>query len=128
MAEPSPTPHPTADAEPVPNGTSVDVEMKEESAIEQTPQPAAVQTPTHPTSHPTATHTPTRNSPHPSAPQTAAPDKPNLHGSSTRMYLNQNVTPYLLEAMKHLATMEPQKPLKWLSEYLAEKSLEVEGP
>jgi COMPASS component SDC1 len=29
--------------------------------------------------------------------------------------------------MKHLATQEPEKPLKWLSEFLAAKSAEVEG-
>jgi COMPASS component SDC1 len=43
------------------------------------------------------------------------------------VYLNQNVTPHLLEAMKHLATTEPEKPLKWLSEFLAMKSQEIEG-
>jgi COMPASS component SDC1 len=43
------------------------------------------------------------------------------------VYLNQNVTPHLLEAMKHLATTEPEKPLKWLSEFLAMKSAELEG-
>jgi COMPASS component SDC1 len=49
------------------------------------------------------------------------------HGSPTRVYLNQRVTPHLLEAMKHLATAEPEKPLKWLSEFLAMKSEEIEG-
>jgi len=43
------------------------------------------------------------------------------------VYLNQHVTPHLLEAMKNLATLEPEKPLKWLSEYLAQKSAEIEG-
>jgi COMPASS component SDC1 len=43
------------------------------------------------------------------------------------VYLNQNVTPHLLEAMKHLATNEPEKPLKFLSEFLANKSREIEG-
>ncbi|KAI8940089.1 hypothetical protein NX059_003807 [Plenodomus lindquistii] len=68
-----------------------------------------------------------RNSPHPIA-QPQAPTQPIPHGSPTRVYLNQNVTPYLLEAMKHLATTEPDKPLKWLSEFLAKKSAEIEGP
>ncbi|KAF2855471.1 hypothetical protein T440DRAFT_504127 [Plenodomus tracheiphilus IPT5] len=67
-----------------------------------------------------------RNSPHPSAPA-QAPTQPIPHGSPTRVYLNQNVTPHLLEAMKHLATTEPEKPLKWLSEFLARKSAEIEG-
>jgi COMPASS component SDC1 len=43
------------------------------------------------------------------------------------VYLNQYVTPHLLEAMKHLATTEPDKPLKFLSEFLAQKSAELEG-
>jgi len=30
--------------------------------------------------------------------------------------------------MKHLVTQEPDKPLKWLAEFLAEKSKEIEGP
>jgi len=29
--------------------------------------------------------------------------------------------------MKHLAVYEPEKPLKWLSEFLEKKSKEVEG-
>jgi COMPASS component SDC1 len=51
------------------------------------------------------TPTTTRNSPHPSAPS-QAPTQPWPHGSPTRVYLNQHVTPHLLEAMKHLATNE----------------------
>ncbi|KAF2468039.1 uncharacterized protein BDR25DRAFT_232313, partial [Lindgomyces ingoldianus] len=102
------------------------------------PLPPTISTPTHqqtsytsaPTAAVTPTHTstPTRNSPHPSAPQPSAPTQPNPHGSPTRVYLNQNVTPHLLEAMKHLVTVEPDKPLKWLSEFLAQKSAEIEGP
>jgi COMPASS component SDC1 len=29
--------------------------------------------------------------------------------------------------MKYLATHEPEKPLKWLAEFLAQKSDEIEG-
>jgi COMPASS component SDC1 len=57
----------------------------------------------------------------------AKPDKPVAHGGPTRQYLNQNVTPHLLEAMKHLAAHEPDKPLLWLSEFLRDRSKEVEG-
>ncbi|CAN9397993.1 unnamed protein product [Alternaria alternata] len=78
--------------------------------------------PTAPTPTPAAS---SRNSPHPTA---QAPTQPIPHGSPTRVYLNQHVTPHLLEAMKHLATTEPEKPLKWLSEFLAQKSREIEGP
>jgi COMPASS component SDC1 len=83
------------------------------------PTPAPVVQPPPPVS--------SRNSPHPSAPAQQAPTQPIPHGSPTRVYLNQNVTPHLLEAMKHLATTEPEKPLKWLSEFLAMKSAELEG-
>jgi len=73
------------------------------------------------------THTPpARSSPHP-PPAAAPPSQANPHGSPTRIFLNQNVTPYLLEGMKHLAVNEPEKPLKWLSEFLEKKSKEVEG-
>jgi COMPASS component SDC1 len=44
-----------------------------------------------------------------------------------RVYLNQKVTPYLLDGMKQLTVEEPEKPLKWLAEYLERKSREVEG-
>ncbi|EOD50520.1 putative compass complex subunit protein [Neofusicoccum parvum] len=54
------------------------------------------------------------------------PTQPNPHGSATRVYLNQNVTPHLLEGMKRVALLEPEKPLKWLSDFLAEKSREHE--
>ncbi|PSK60514.1 hypothetical protein B9Z65_664 [Elsinoe australis] len=57
----------------------------------------------------------------------ALPEKPAAHGSPTRVYLNQNITPHLLEGMKYLAAYEPEKPLKWLSEFLAKKSAELEG-
>lgn len=55
------------------------------------------------------------------------PEKPVAHGGPTRQYLNQNVTPHLLEAMKYLAAYEPEKPLLWLSEFLRDRSKEVEG-
>ncbi|KAI1542055.1 Dpy-30 multi-domain protein [Pyrenophora tritici-repentis] len=76
----------------------------------QAPPPAAPSAPTLPTA-PTPTPASSRNSPHPPA---QAPTQPIPHGSPTRVYLNQHVTPHLLEAMKHLATTEPDKPLKWL--------------
>lgn len=57
----------------------------------------------------------------------APPERPNAHGAPTRVYLNQNVTPHLLEGMKYLAAYEPEKPLKWLSDFLAKRSAEIEG-
>lgn len=78
-----------------------------------TPPPAATAPLTRPSSIPPASFAP--------------PEKPNPHGSPTRVYLNQNVTPHLLEGMKYLAANEPEKPLKWLSEFLAKRSAEMEG-
>ena len=76
--------------------------------------------------------TPTANTPRPGSipppPVTARPDKPVAHGGPTRQFLNQNITPHLLEGMKYLAVYEPEKPLLWLSEFLKDRSKEVEGP
>ncbi|KAJ4372225.1 hypothetical protein N0V83_003999 [Neocucurbitaria cava] len=158
MAEPSPNPaapQATEPTEPIQvNGVdttqNADVIMADSSAPHQptvstqppTPQ-AAAQTPSStpsaplaplapvaPPQPPAAVSTSSRtHSPHPQQQQqAAAPTQPIPHGSPTRVYLNQHVTPHLLEAMKHLATAEPDKPLKWLSEFLAVKSAEIEGP
>ncbi|KAG9204081.1 hypothetical protein G6514_001718 [Epicoccum nigrum] len=97
-------------------------EPQTESQPTPTPAPASAPTPS-PAPAATAPAS-SRNSPHP---QQQAPTQPIPHGSPTRVYLNQNVTPHLLEAMKHLATNEPEKPLKFLSEFLANKSREIEG-
>ncbi|KJX92592.1 dpy-30 domain-containing protein [Zymoseptoria brevis] len=55
------------------------------------------------------------------------PEKPVAHGGPTRQFLNANLTPHLLEGMKYVAAYEPEKPLMWLSEFLAQRSKEVEG-
>ncbi|KAF1839981.1 uncharacterized protein K460DRAFT_371939 [Cucurbitaria berberidis CBS 394.84] len=146
MTEPSPVPAPqTAETEPVlVNGLEsqgVDVVMADSSAQHQlSPNPTLTHAPQPslqpsvstqpPTPQPAPTPAPpaaasSRNSP---LPTQQAPTQPIPHGSPTRVYLNQHVTPHLLEAMKHLATTEPDKPLKWLSEFLAMKSAEIEGP
>ncbi|KAF2627788.1 hypothetical protein BU25DRAFT_490960 [Macroventuria anomochaeta] len=147
MPEPTPEAAPqVAGTEPTPitNGTtateaadvtmadSTEIPISTESQPQTAPLPEAQPAPTPaPVSAPTPTPAPTapassRNSPHPTAPQ-QAPTQPVPHGSPTRVYLNQHVTPHLLEAMKHLATNEPEKPLKFLSEFLAMKSAEIEG-
>ena len=78
-----------------------------------------------------AAATPTANTPRPGSipppPVTARPDKPVAHGGPTRQFLNQNITPHLLEGMKYLAVYEPEKPLLWLSEFLKDRSKEIEG-
>ncbi|PVI08169.1 hypothetical protein DM02DRAFT_608247 [Periconia macrospinosa] len=146
MAEPLPTPaEPIEQAEapapavaepPLDNGTAAivtapvpDVEMADSNPTptEPTPQVPTVATPVAAaTPTPAAAPTPSRNSPHPST-SSQAPTQPYPHGSPTRVYLNQHVTPHLLEAMKHLAATEPEKPLKYLSDFLAQKSAELEG-
>ncbi|KAH7076928.1 hypothetical protein BKA63DRAFT_565296 [Paraphoma chrysanthemicola] len=138
MTEPSPNPaSELADPEPTPiaNGTPIptDIEMTDSLPIQEAPPTPNLQ-PTVQTATPTPAPAPqqappasSRNSPHPSAPVQQAPTQPIPHGSPTRVYLNTHVTPHLLEAMKHLATTEPEKPLKWLSEFLAAKSAEIEG-
>jgi COMPASS component SDC1 len=64
----------------------------------------------------------------PGTPSVVAPPKlPNPHGAQARIYLNKNVTPHLLEGVKHLAMERPEQPLKWLAEFLAKRSEEVEG-
>lgn len=60
-------------------------------------------------------------------PAPVIPQKPVAHGGPTRQYLNLNVTQHLLEGMKYLAAHEPEKPLQWLSDFLKERSKEVEG-
>ncbi|KAF1975342.1 hypothetical protein BU23DRAFT_552730 [Bimuria novae-zelandiae CBS 107.79] len=92
--------------------------------VKQDQQPAAA-----PLSAPSpAPPASTRNSPHPTG-SVHATAPVTIHGAPTRQYLNKHVTPSLLEAMKRLATAEPppKKPLLWLSEFLAQKSAELEG-
>ncbi|KZM24491.1 uncharacterized protein EKO05_0001963 [Ascochyta rabiei] len=133
-AEPTPITNgtSTAEAADVTMADSTEIPVNLEPQPETTPLPEAQPAPTPaPVSAPTPTPAPaapvsSRNSPHPSVPQ-QAPTQPIPHGSPTRVYLNQHVTPHLLEAMKHLAMNEPEKPLKFLSEFLAMKSAEIEG-
>ncbi|KAF2035850.1 hypothetical protein EK21DRAFT_53370 [Setomelanomma holmii] len=156
MAEPSPNPaqqFPDQESATLANGTPApaDIEMADSIPTQEVCITSRLLSPSNPTADlsqhtpkpnlqptvETATPTPapvpqplpasSRNSPHPSAPVQQAPTQPIPHGSPTRVYLNTKVTPHLLEAMKHLATTEPEKPLKWLSEFLAMKSAEIEG-
>ncbi|KAI9759651.1 MAG: ribosomal 40S subunit protein S13 [Chaenotheca gracillima] len=49
------------------------------------------------------------------------------HGAPFRRYLNSRVTPTLLEGMKQLALEQPKDPLRFLGEYLLQKSSELEA-
>ena len=74
------------------------------------------------------------------------PSQAQAHGAPVRQYLNENLTPYLLEVSKHLAAHRyallglhilrcllidvlgrPQKPLEFVAEYFMEKSRQIEG-
>lgn len=79
------------------------------------PAPAPAPTPPAPTTRPS------------SIPPAPIRTQPVAHGGPTRQYLNQHLTPHLLEGMKYLAMQEPDKPLLWLSEFLRDRSKEVEG-
>lgn len=45
-----------------------------------------------------------------------------IGGSQTRRYLNDKVTPVLLEGMRKIAVEQPADPLRVLGEYLIERS------
>ncbi|KAF3933945.1 hypothetical protein ABW19_dt0206985 [Dactylella cylindrospora] len=49
-------------------------------------------------------------------------------GAPVRQYLNDTVTPHLLEGMKILAREQPPNPLEILGRYLLQCSQAVEGP
>ncbi|KAI6788339.1 hypothetical protein KC363_g9011 [Hortaea werneckii] len=108
IAEANPPAQPAASAQP------------EQLSSIRPAQPPAAQTP------PTTSGASARPSSMPPQPSTR-PEKPVAHGGPTRQYLNSNITPHLLEGMKHLAMYEPEKPLLWLADFLRERSKEVEG-
>ncbi|CAD0085270.1 unnamed protein product [Aureobasidium vineae] len=78
-----------------------------------------------PISAPTPSPAPTRPS---SIPPTISlpPEQAREHGSTGRVYLNNLVT-YYLEGMKYLIFYRPEKPLKWMGEFLLKRSAEIEG-
>ncbi|CAH6722754.1 hypothetical protein CLIB1444_11S00386 [[Candida] jaroonii] len=43
-------------------------------------------------------------------------------GSSVRKYLNKTLTVHLLEGLKEVGKRKPEDPLKWLGEFLIERS------
>ncbi|KAK3112227.1 hypothetical protein LTR53_011722 [Teratosphaeriaceae sp. CCFEE 6253] len=125
-------------AEESANGTNGVMKM-ETSAVDTSMtdiQPAIDPTDPQPPPQPQSLHPPVAQAT-PTIPQhTARPNsippppvrtQPVAHGGPTRQYLNQHLTPHLLEGMKYLAMQEPDKPLLWLSEFLRDRSKEVEG-
>ncbi|KAL8734180.1 MAG: hypothetical protein Q9166_001665 [cf. Caloplaca sp. 2 TL-2023] len=55
------------------------------------------------------------------------PAKAAIHGAPARRYLNEKVTGVLLEGMKRLAVEQPEDPLRVLSEFLLQRSKDIEG-
>ncbi|KAK4565409.1 hypothetical protein LTR86_004026 [Recurvomyces mirabilis] len=121
-------------------GNGADVEMKMEAANETSMQalPDATNAQPPPQSisnlpaviqpeQTLAAPTPPAASTRPNSMPPARPAQPIAHGGPTRQFLNQHLTPHLLEGMKYIAMHEPDKPLLWLSEFLRDRSKEVEG-
>ncbi|MCJ1328852.1 hypothetical protein MMC10_005529 [Thelotrema lepadinum] len=92
------------------------------------PNPSAPPAPTTPTPTNNASTMPTRNN---------AADTPSLgsvmptqatpHGAPTRRYMNEKITRHLLEGMKRVAIERPRQPLRFLGEFLLERSRQVES-
>ncbi|KAK3208567.1 hypothetical protein GRF29_77g1151832 [Pseudopithomyces chartarum] len=119
----------TPTAAPAQNQSSTPVAPVSETPVQpvqQQQQPAQIVSAPLSAPSPVPASTSARNSPHPSGPA-QVPVHAMLHGAPARQYLNSHVTPHLLEGMKHLVTLEPEKPLEFLSKYLAQKSLELES-
>jgi len=49
--------------------------------------------------------------------ETKIPQEVQEHGSDTRRYLQRHITPTLLEGMKQLASLEPEKPIQALGKF-----------
>ncbi|PVH88618.1 hypothetical protein DL98DRAFT_202147 [Cadophora sp. DSE1049] len=88
------------------------------------PIPARVGTPSRNVNGNDATSRATSQHPDPTPtmPKEAPP-----HGAPTRQYLNSKVTGPLMDGMKLLAKEQPKDPLRALSEYLLQRSKEIEG-
>lgn len=48
-------------------------------------------------------------------------------GSSIRRYLNKNLTLHLLEGLRQISQTKPNNPLRWLGEFLIERSNQLEN-
>jgi COMPASS component SDC1 len=116
------------------NGHSVDAPASQvpvAQAPSASPLPATASAPiappaaSLPVSAPSPSPAPTRPSSIPPA-VSLPPEKPHQHGAPTRIYLN-DVAMYFMEGMKYLAVYKPEKPLKWMGEFLLKRSAEIEG-
>ncbi|KJK78911.1 hypothetical protein H634G_05726 [Metarhizium anisopliae BRIP 53293] len=111
---------------------SIDTPQKDvvmsDAPIDQAASPAHANL--APSPAPARTGTPALGSRAPSVhpdPGFTMPSEAPAHGDSTRRYLNTKVTGVLLEGMKQLAKNQPTDPLRFLGEYLIQRSKELEG-
>ncbi|KAI9838436.1 MAG: hypothetical protein M1837_002491 [Sclerophora amabilis] len=75
----------------------------------------------------TSSRTPLNNNSSSTEAAASVPIRAVEHGAPFRRYLNTKVTPTLLEGMKQLALEQPKDPLKYLGDYLLQRSNELEG-
>ncbi|GMM33602.1 Sdc1 protein [Saccharomycopsis crataegensis] len=71
--------------------------------------------------HETSSTTPSKE---PEVPQLPVGVKPSqvIGGAPFRQWLNEEVTPYLLEGMRQIANNKPEEPLKYLAEFLLKEN------
>ncbi|KAI5786454.1 hypothetical protein DFH27DRAFT_259563 [Peziza echinospora] len=84
---------------------------------------------------PSSHTTQSQHQPRPNTPGNVSSTPPTLSasnqippgGAPARQYINENVTPYLLEGMKMLVREQPSDPLKVLGEWLIEQNSRING-
>lgn len=59
---------------------------------------------------------------------TTAPMCEIVGGSSVRQYLNKNLTEPLLEGLRIVGREKPEDPLRWLGQFLLDKSSAINNP
>ncbi|KAH3678441.1 hypothetical protein WICMUC_001458 [Wickerhamomyces mucosus] len=74
-------------------------------------------------------NTTTRNTPVPKELQFQVPEDQPVHkiigGAPVRQWLNEHITPHLLDAVREIAKKQPEDPLRQLGELLITKSEEL---
>ncbi|CAD0098517.1 unnamed protein product [Aureobasidium mustum] len=127
----------SASMEGITNGDSTDAQSTQAppppvaQAPSASPLPATASAPTAPPAASLPVKVPTP-SPAPTRPSSIGPavsqppERANQHGAPGRIYLNP-VANYFMEGMKYLVVYQPEKPLKWMGEFLLKRSAEIEG-
>lgn len=57
------------------------------------------------------------------------PTQPTEHGDEVRRYLNLNVVPHMMDALKALSKQQPrpQEPIRWLAGFFAERANQLQS-